>query len=297
VIGFGFCYPYYPVAPAPVYYPSYYPVYGGTTIVHDNFIYQEGVPQPVYAEPPSYYEQPREQYDEAREVPEESGPRIIEIPDDRDRGGAGLAEEQEELYRLMVEGTESFSLGEFEDAARDFLRVMMADPLNVDAALAYAVARFATGDYDSSALAIRRAIRRVPEVVNAPFDIRDRYGSMSEFELHLANLDRFIRSRPRDPDGWLVRGFVEHFTRQREAAAETFEHILDKFEEDADLAELFLNAKSIEEIEELLESQIPEDLQAPQGQAPPPAPQSSYFGGSAEPGGTDAGYELITVGE
>ena len=146
------------------------------------------------------------------------------------------------LNRWMMEGAEAFGRGRYNDAALSFLRVAMADPSNADGTLAYAVARFATGNYGVAALAVRRGVLSYPEVVNVDFDIRDRYDERGDFDRQLRRLEEFVRTRPDSADSWLVLGFVRYFTGQRELAQRTFEVLQRQSAEDAELADLFLDA-------------------------------------------------------
>ena len=83
---------------------------------------------------------------------------------------------------------------------RTFQQAMTADPRNVDAILAYSVARFATGDYAVASVALRRGLRLYPDVVNSAFDIRDRYGNTADFDAHLKALNDFVRAKPDNVD-------------------------------------------------------------------------------------------------
>ena len=163
--------------------------------------------------------------------------------DHEDVSDSGLS--QQKFSRWMKEGTEAFAQGRYNEASLLFMRVAMGDPANVDGVLAYAVARFATGDYGVSALAIRRGIQRFPEVVNSGFDLRDRYGKMEDFDQHLAALEQFVRENPDNIDGWVVLGLVRHFTGQRELARRTFELVKRQSPEDTELSEVFLNANNL----------------------------------------------------
>ena len=131
-----------------------------------------------------------------------------------------------------------------------FLQVTMQDPENADAALAYAVARFATGDYAISAVAIRRGVRKFGEVVNTGFDIRERYTNKEDFDRHFQTLINFVSQRPDNADGLMVLGFAEHFTGQRDRAMETFNDIKRRFPSDADVADTFIKAKPLAEIQQ-----------------------------------------------
>lgn len=177
----------------------------------------------------------------------------------------------EQLYVLMFEGTKAFSQGEYDTAARMFLQVTMQDPDNADAALAYAVARFATGDYAISAIAIRRGVRKFGEVVNSGFDIRERYTNKEDFERHFQSLVNFVSQRPDSIDGLMVLGFAEHFTGQRDRAVETFKEIKRRFPADGDVADTFISAKPLAEIQQ--QEAAEEDASQPSrtGQSVPPA--------------------------
>ena len=197
-------------------------------------------------------EQPQEQAAQPQAQPQEqpAGPTQPQPPTASSSPDTAQSGEMpvDEMDRLMKEGVEAFAAGDYEKAAQNFMRVSMAMPDNVDALLAYAVARFATGDYTNSATAIRRAVRKVPEVVNSLFDLRDRYGKMSDFDGHVANLVRYVNEKKEDIDGWLVLGFIQHFIGDRTHSKQTFEGIKQRSPADADIAEFFINAKSVEQL-------------------------------------------------
>lgn len=156
----------------------------------------------------------------------------------------------ERLFLQMFEGTKAFQNGNYDDAARLFLDVSMQDPANVDGTLAYAVARFATGDYAISAIAIRRGIRRLCEVVNSGFDIRDRYSNQEDFNRHVEMLEKFLDERPDNVDANLVAGFVLHFAGQHDEAVQVFNELKRLSPSDVDVAECFLSAQPPQETEE-----------------------------------------------
>ena len=158
------------------------------------------------------------------------------------RRGSGLTPEK--LDELMAKGVQLFEQGKYNEAASTFLRVTLADRQNIDATLAYAMARFATGDYQIAALAIRRGVRRLPDVVDSGFDLRARYGNLAEFEQHLARLEEYVRQEPGAVDGWIVLGFVRHFSGQQELAAETFRRLKNLPGADVGLADIFLSART-----------------------------------------------------
>jgi len=193
----------------------------------------------------------------------------IEPPPKRPAGGLT----PEKLHDLMVEGVRLFHAGKYNQAASLFLRVTLADRMNIDATLAYAVARFATGDYQIAGLAVRRAVLRMPEVVNADFDVRDRYGNRADFENHLARLEWFLTEQDDIEDAWLVLGFIRHFSGQRELAAQTFERLLSMPGAHVPVVEIFLEAQPLDAQEQPVETQAAPGSQAspmvPAGNEPP----------------------------
>jgi tetratricopeptide (TPR) repeat protein len=148
----------------------------------------------------------------------------------------------EKLNELMTEGTQLFLAGKYNESAAKFLRVTLADRQNVDATLAYAIARFATGDYQIAGLAVRRGIRRIPEVVNSAFDVRSRYSKPDHFRNHLTRLEHYLTEHPADLDAWVVLGFVKYFSGERAHAVEVFRRLRDMPRADVELAEIFLGA-------------------------------------------------------
>ena len=152
-----------------------------------------------------------------------------------------------QMQQLMEDGSKMFGEGRYSEAANQFAQVAEADPRNVDAVLAHAVARFATGDYGVGGALIRRGVTAAPDVVNSVFDLRDRYGNMQDFEKHVVALEQRVDQHPEDMDAHVVLGFVYHFTGQRPWAAEVFKWVKQQSPNDAALADIFLNAKPLAE--------------------------------------------------
>ncbi len=254
--GFGFlsgCGSYYGYPYAYPAYPIYepYPVYGSPSYIA----------QPIYP-PAGYVEQtPYEEFGPAAEAPTEPAPNAYaeQLPPADQQpapppGGGGKATAErmpsEQIQKLMTQGIESFKIGNYDEAARTFLQAAMADRNNVDGWLAYAVARFATGDFSMAATAIRRGVPLFPDVVNSTFDIRERYGDAKDFDRHLKALEAFVLEQQNDPDGWVVLGFVRHFSAQRELAARAFDVVKRHYEKDGELADTFLKAKPLSELKQ-----------------------------------------------
>jgi tetratricopeptide (TPR) repeat protein len=184
--------------------------------------------------------------------------------------------EQEKLQQLMMKGVNQFADGNYEAAKQLFQQVMVQQPGNVDSILAYAVSQFALGNYYRAAEAIRRGVKIDSQVVNVPFDIRDRYGEVEDFRKHLEELEAYVREKPESEDAWLVLGFVRHFTFERELANSTFEILKRRSERDRAVANAFLDAKPLEEI-----------LQAPSGEAATQTAPSGATGANSNPYGVE----------
>ncbi len=193
--------------------------------------------------------------------------------------------DMKQVGELMMEGTQFFTQGRYDEAARNFLKVMMAHENNVDSILAYAVARFATGDYNASSLAVQRGILLYPDVVNSSFDIRDRYGKMEDFDEHYDRLVTFVLDEPTNVDGWVVLGFVQHFTGLYERAAEAWQTVRKQNDKLSELVEIFLNADPPEREE------LPAEENAPAPMAP--TTQPSGTNDAAPEGSSDAGTIII----
>lgn len=243
------------------YYPVYPIYYTAPYVVYPQTVYQ----QDVYAAP--MYPPDTGHANVIAPAPEQEVQPVEPAPD-----VAEIRAPSEREQKLIKEGLEAFEQGDYERAARSFLQSAMANPDNIDALLAYAVARFATGDYAVSAIAIRRGVGKFPGVVNAAFDVRDRYGQLEDFERHLTRIERFAQEHPEDIDGWLVLGFIRHFSDQRELSARTFELVLRLSEDDAPLAEIFLAAEPLPDVTEQDEGGEPQGPTVPQTQPAAAAP-------------------------
>lgn len=195
-------------------------------------------------------------------------------------GSPAAEPDAEALFNRMVEGVELFHQGQYDQAGRIFREVADSDPKNVDALLAYATARFATGDYALAALAIRQGVNIYPDVVNAPFDLRDNYGTLEDFERQLGELEAWVAQNPEYVNARLVLGFVYHYAGQREQAREVFASVKHQSRTSADLADRFINAEPIEAAEP--SAQVPASTQ-PAVAPPATKPQTSREPAEGQP--------------
>lgn len=278
MVGFGFysaCYR-RPVA-YPVYYPVYTPpVYVGLPAYNTYSTYASSptyvqaapaypreviVPEPspdfstdyrfrVPDSPPPDEDVLLDEMDPTRTPPAPKEAPPTTVPNEQPSGVEERSESPispERLHQMMLDGTRGFEEGRYDESAGLFRQVMESDPNNVDARLAHAVARFAIGDYAASALSIRVGVLLFPGIVDTTFDLRERYGVEGDFDRQTAALEKWVDERPADIDARVIQGFVYHFTGRRDRAAEVWRHVKQKSQEDAELADVFLSAKSPEE--------------------------------------------------
>lgn len=193
-------------------------------------------PSPAPAEPqPAQAQAPSDQA--ATDQPQENEAEMPPL----------TAEQIKELQDLMVSGTKGFSEGKYAESAEKFGKVIQTDPHNVDAALAHGVGRFATGDYAESADSIRLGVSLFPPIVDSVFDVRERYQKTADFVTQTRTLEGYLEKHPNEPDALLVLGFVRHFSNQRDLAQQAFESLKKTSPEDAELADVFLNALPAEQ--------------------------------------------------
>ncbi|HOA74887.1 MAG TPA: hypothetical protein PKL76_15705 [Phycisphaerae bacterium] len=151
-------------------------------------------------------------------------------------------EQIKELQDLMVGGTNDFSEGRYAEAADKFEKVVQVDPYNIDAALANGIARFAKGEYSHAADCIRLGVSLFPPIVDSVFDVRERYSKPADFVNQLRALEDHLDRNPQDADALVVLGFVRHFSKQRDLGEQTFRQLKKLSPDDAELADVFLNA-------------------------------------------------------
>lgn len=194
----------------------------------------------------------------------------------------------EKLQELMVGGTKSFGEGKYAEAVERFEQVTQADPQNVDAALAHAVARFATGGYAEAAESIRQGVALFPPIVDTMFDLRDRYESKADFIDQSRRLERHVEQNPDDSDALLVLGFVRHFSDQRDLAEQAFNKLEAQSPDDSELAQVFLQAMTPEEAAAAAAAAAEAAAEAAeQEQAPTTAPAGSSDGAEISALGED----------
>ncbi|MBI4582227.1 MAG: tetratricopeptide repeat protein, partial [Planctomycetes bacterium] len=183
----------------------------------------ETTPEPAPAAPATPWGPQQETVTPRQASPSHGhGPKIIEVPSEQpepaptpepsapSEAPAQPSLPTAELQELMVGGTKSFNEGRYAEAADVFRQVAQADPQNVDAALAHAVARFATGQYALAAESVRNGVKLFPPIVDTTFDLRERYSKVGDFVSQVRQLEQFVEKNPENDDALLVLGFVRH---------------------------------------------------------------------------------------
>jgi tetratricopeptide (TPR) repeat protein len=105
---------------------------------------------------------------------------------------------------------QAFYRGDYETARREFIRAIVASPDDPELLMMYGFAHFATGDYLVATLAIRRAIKDDPTLIESPVDILGLYASEDQFNAQVARLDDALRQNDQDVDARFLAGFVRY---------------------------------------------------------------------------------------
>ena len=130
---------------------------------------------------------------------------------------------QPELTAPMVAGDEAFRSGDYDEARRHYIRAQLDGPYAGEATLAYALVHFAEGNYQLSALALRRGLEAVPDAVLEPIDVAWLYGETDTLERDLNSLETYLGEWARDHAGWFLLGYVRFGAGDPAGAAEAFD--------------------------------------------------------------------------
>ena len=125
---------------------------------------------------------------------------------------SGDAPSEEALLAPLQQGDAAFAAGDYAEARRHYIRAQLDGPYAGEAILAYALTRFAEGDYSLAAMALRRGLAIVPDAIDRPLDLLHFYADPGELEAHLLAVKAHLAQHPDDAYGWFVLGYV-HFGR------------------------------------------------------------------------------------
>jgi len=77
---------------------------------------------------------------------------------------------------------------------------------------------FAIGRYSEAVTYLRRAFQLQPKIAYLNYDIRDDYSKRSDFDKHLADLEKAVDLAPGNIDRLILLGYVRYYTNQRDRA-------------------------------------------------------------------------------
>jgi tetratricopeptide (TPR) repeat protein len=144
-----------------------------------------------------------------------------------DPSGAVLAPPQEpaspqQVTTPLEAGDSAFRAGDYPEAQVHYVRAQLDGVHSGEAAIAYALAHFAQGDYSLATLALRRGLSEAPDAIQQPLDVAWLYGDASVLEQHVGRLSAHLGQRETDADGWLLLGYVRFGSGDLPGAVEAF---------------------------------------------------------------------------
>lgn len=116
------------------------------------------------------------------------------------------------------EGLLNFRDGRYQRAAINMLGAAEKNHPNAASRLHAGHALFALGRYAEAVRLIARAFELRPSLPYRPYDIRDEYGTKSDFDGHLSALKSFVEQRPDDAAGRTLLGYISFYTDDFTAA-------------------------------------------------------------------------------
>ena len=139
---------------------------------------------------------------------------------------SGEVEKQPPVERheqMLSDAEADFANGRYESAAKTLLKLMIAEPDNLQAMGLYAQAMFASGNYRTASYMLRRCIAIDAEQL-LKMDVKKLYGRVEILDLHLRRLADYLDRNPRFADGWLLLGYELAASGSRTQALEALNH-------------------------------------------------------------------------
>lgn len=137
-------------------------------------------------------------------------------------------------------GDAAFRRGAYEVAREHYLRACVAMANEAGPHIAHGLACFALGDYSTAARSLRTGVSHAPNLAAGAVDLRDLYGSETDFGQQRAALEKALEARQDAAAVWFVDGFVNHFTNNPSAARDAFMRYRERVAEDL-LADEFID--------------------------------------------------------
>ncbi len=113
---------------------------------------------------------------------------------------------------IVDEGMRFFRMGDYQRAAITWLRASELDHGDAASRLAAGHALFALGRYAEANKLLAHAFELTPQLASLSYDIRNDYGNPRDFNAHLAALEQFVATHPRDYHGRLLLGYILSYT-------------------------------------------------------------------------------------
>jgi len=215
------------------------------------------------------------------ELPTEEAEDVGLVPPAASSPSADGAASPDSATAPLEQGDAAFAAGDYAEARRHYVRAQLDGKYAGEAALAYALARFAEGEYTLAALALRRGLSMQPDAIAQPLDVGYFYRGSPALGEHVQRLVEHLAAQPTDGYGWLVLGYVRFGQGDAAGAAEAFGRLTEVDPQDS-LGQLLY--ESAVAADQLLASPNAEPNEAPApGTQPPAAPEEvpSPQGGSA----------------
>jgi len=129
---------------------------------------------------------------------------------------------QRQHLHLMNDGLAAFRRGDYRQAANQFMAAAESNHGDAGSRLHAAHALIAVGDYRSAVVMLRRAFQLQPKIVALEYDIRDDYGNVDDFGLHLKRLHEAAIRAERDEDLWILLGYMRFYSGDCSGAYDAF---------------------------------------------------------------------------
>ncbi|MCP4249325.1 MAG: tetratricopeptide repeat protein [bacterium] len=139
---------------------------------------------------------------------------------------SGETPSQESVLAPLMEGDAAFAAGDYAQARRHYIRAQLDGVYVGEATLAYALSRFAEGEYALAAMAYRRGLELQPDAIDQPLDVLHFYGQPEALRDHLDGLDAYLKTYPTDRQGWFLLGQVRYGAGDLTGALTAFDRAL-----------------------------------------------------------------------
>ena len=126
---------------------------------------------------------------------------------------------------LLKEGLNYRRHRRYGQAARSFLAAADKDHGDAGSRLHAAQCLMASGLYGPALTHVRRAFELAPQLIYRPLNHRDSYAFPQDFDKHLADLERYVDTRPDDDAAVLLLAYEQFFTARPARAAKAMRRV------------------------------------------------------------------------